>query len=259
MMTSEIHGEVAPENAPLIHTSSVTGDPIVQVAFWGPDEGPTANRALCNTLTACWTKGSEETGVGVSFTHCEMRFANGYVCSIHEYMLEQNPLPRANEGGIVMHAVPPRAEVEGRVHCRPRELDRKRYHFIDFTMSAAQHTAMFNWALSYQRQRIPFNQAGMRLNFVWPFRWFPLDRKETAFFCSELMVTLMHKGGMALDLVACTTSPNSLWTYMSTSMKNAAPGSYNRNSAAPALLASVKSYVAHPDASNGKKHIFKIN
>ncbi len=216
-----------------MYVSPTTGNPIVQIGFWGPDDTTSSNSGeesvvatpWYNRLAACWTSGGGSAN-RPSFSHCEMRFANGFVCSIHEYM-------SANEGS--------NTDLPGRVHCRPRELDRKRYHFIEFPVTVEQHDAMFATALVYQERKVPFNQAGMRLNFVWPFSWFPIDRDETAFFCSELMVTLLHKGGEAMDLQACTTSPNSLWDYMTTSpiMADKVCISFNRNAAAHSILSAL--------------------
>jgi len=119
-------------------------------------------------------------------------------------------------------------EIPGVVHCRFRELDRRDYFFIDVEVTHSQHWTMFLAASKYARDRIPFNQAGMFLNFVAPFRWFPIDRNETAFFCSELIMTLLHKAGILMDVRACTTSPNSLWADM-LRIQGACP-SVNRNS-----------------------------
>ncbi len=219
---------------PNLYVSPTTGNPIVQIGFWGPEDrgddqqdGPAHNghTPWYNRLAACWTSGgSNNTSGRPSFSHCEMRFANGFVCSIHEYVA-------ANEGSDT--------SVPGKVHCRPRELDRKRYHFIEFPVSKEQHDSMFAEALLYQQQGIPFNQAGMRLNFVWPFNWFPIDREGTAFFCSELVVTLLHVAREAMDLQACTTSPNSLWDYMTDAMAEKVCISFNRNAAAHAILSSL--------------------
>lgn len=224
-----------------MYVSPTTGNPIVQIGFWGPEDKDDGSGTLVatpwyNRLAACWTSGGPGADKRPSFSHCEMRFANGYVCSIHEYMTP-------NEGS--------NTDLPGRVHCRPRELDRKRYHFIEFPVTSEQHDAMFSAALVYQEQKIPFNQAGMRLNFVWPFRWFPIDREGTAFFCSELMVTLLHKGGEALDLQACTTSPNSLWDYMTTAqgMADKVCISFNRNAAAHTILSAL--VVPPPIKRNG--------
>lgn len=226
------------------HVSPTTGKPIIQIGFWGPDDGPTGQQTpWYNQLAACWTGGGSGKGKRPSFSHCEMRFSNGYVCSIHEYMARA-------EGSS--------ADVPGRVHCKPRELDRRNYHFVEFVVEHQQHDVMFATALEYAKKRVPFNQAGMRLNFVWPFSWFPLDREETAFFCSELVVTLLHKAQLMPDTQACTTSPNSLWDYLAEKMEGVCI-SFNRNASAHAILASL--VVPPPlqqQTASGSRQLFTI-
>ena len=117
------------------------GWPIVQIGFWGPSSS-TDNDVLQENgcffnLAACWTR-TPGGGGGVSFTHCEIRFANNYVCSIHEHTLR-----------------PPHGErVPGIVHCRQRELDTRNYHFYDLPLRAAEHDAMFRMACAYAADKV---------------------------------------------------------------------------------------------------------
>ena len=225
---------------PLLYTASGSGLAIVQIGFCGngtereQEDGGDGWSLLrvcmgnSGNLAACWTMTSNG---GSSFTHCEIRFANGYVCSIHEYIRENVP---------------------GIVHCRPRELDRKPYSFIEFGVTYEQHDRMFKQAMSYADRRIPFNQAGMRLNFVAPFSWFPIERRETAFFCSELVVTLLQKIGKARDLQACVMSPNALYAYLITLPEMAI--SCNRNTMTESILASLRTPNPYDDEKKKKKN-----
>jgi len=219
-----------------------TGKPVVQIGFWGPsysplligDDGTTPyhDPGCFFNLTAFWTRRkNEQNSLIPSFTHCEMRFANGYVCSIHEYVL----VPRRNY--MIDHNDTER--VSGTVHCRERELDRRDYYFIEMEVSIEQHQDMFLLAMDYARRNVPFNLAGMRLNFVFPFNWWcKIEKQGTAFFCSELITTLLQKGSIGLELHPSTTSPNDLWEYL-----NNLPNAfimYNRNKEAEGKLASLK-------------------
>jgi hypothetical protein len=231
----------SPEN---IHLNELS-QPLIQIGFWGPDNSnllhhnsdsdnpasPFVEESGCFfNLAACWTRGPRTEGQGLvpSFTHCELRFANGYVCSIHEYILVARP--------TYDDAVPERLErVPGHVHCRIRELDRKDYFFVEMPVTTEQHEKMFRQACMYAHKKIPFNGVGMYLNFVAPFRWFPTERNGEAFFCSELVSQLMRDANVIPgDVHPSTTSPNSLWTRLN-QLDNAFP-SYNRNSIAQSVL-----------------------
>lgn len=225
---------------PNIHISE-QGNPLVQIGFWGPSYHPlmadTQNGGApplhepgcCFSLAAWWTRGHNPSGNALmpSFTHCELRFANGYVCSIHEYFLVE----KAN-GSL--------ERVPGVVHCRVRELDRKDYYFIEFPVSKAQHDAMFRIACSYAAHKVPFNVTGLYLNFVWPFSYFPIEQKGRAFFCSELITTLLLRVGVLArgTLHPSTTSPNALWHTLS--HMEQAFASFNRNTHSDAVLAALK-------------------
>jgi hypothetical protein len=245
----------SPQN---IHNNE-RGDPLIQIAFWGPDNtnllahNSDSNNAVLPfveesgcffSLAACWTRGRRIEGDGLipSFTHCEMRFANGYVCSIHEFIL----VPRAHS--------PER--VPGYVHCRIRELDRKDYFFVEMPVSREQHEAMFRKACRYAHDRVPFNSVGMYLNFVFPFSWSPVEKNGTAFFCSELIAHLLTneaKLPLLLKLHPSTTSPNALWQCLS--KLDDAFVSYNRNSSARLVLDTL---VVPPPARGGGRQLFTI-
>ena len=226
---------VSPQN---IHLNDA-GDPLIQVAFWGPDNTnllahnsdsnnptlPFVEESGCFfSLAACWTRRRREEGDGLipSFTHCEMRFANGYVCSIHEYILVPKP--------DIDHPT----RVPGYVHCRIRELDRKDYFFVEMPVTRAQHEIMFRKACKYAHDKVPFNTSGMYLNFVFPFSWNPVEKNGTAFFCSELITHLLLDAKVATALRASTTSPNALWQYLK--VLDTSFVSYNRNSSARYVL-----------------------
>jgi hypothetical protein len=250
------------QSPPNIHLNDV-GDPLVQVAFWGPSNSALlhhnsdSNNADCPfveesgsfwSLAACWTAPppSSPQGLIPSFTHCEMRFANGYVCSIHEYIL----VPKPNYDFSSAERV---ERVPGYVHCRVRELDRKDYFFIEMPVAAEQHERMFRQACAYAARKTPFNAAGMYLNFVWPFRlWCPVERGGEAFFCSELVATLLRDAGVLVDVHPSTTSPNSLWQRLE--RMDASFVSYNRNSEAKHVLATL----SIPPPRGGGKQLFTI-
>ena len=81
----------------------------------------------------------------------------------------------------------------------------------------------------------------MYMNFVCPFRWFPFEAHGRAFFCSELIVTLLQDAGVegTGHLHPSTTSPNALWDHLTRERSDSAV-SFNRNSKSAQTLASLK-------------------
>ena len=238
-------------SGPALEHMSHRGFPIIQIGFWGPlcedqDQEEDTERAIFESrsgclfsLAACWTKsknpniqgGKEgevyQNGVEVkdvmperpSFTHCEIRFANGFVVSIHESNRVQKSI-----GGPV-------ESIPGTVHCRKRDLDTRNYWFIELGVGVAEHAAMFRAACRIAAAKTPFNSRGMLLNFVWPFKYFPFEACGQSYFCSELVTALLIEGNVIrLDnpLHPSTTSPNDLWDLMVAHPDSY--WSYNRNS-----------------------------
>lgn len=167
------------------------GNPVVQIAFYEPRGSQNGQCAWMNSLAACWTSD----GVN-KFSHCEIRFSNGRCCSVTDAAVD----PETGE------------EYGGFVHYSKRSLRRDGYMFVEFAVNRKQEKSMIECAREAKKMKIPFNQAGMRLNFVAPFKWMPIDRGGTAYFCSELVTTILHKAGMLLHLRPCTVSPNSLFS-----------------------------------------------
>jgi hypothetical protein len=200
--------------------------PIMQICFWTPDQmGEEENQTCMNHLAAWWTSSN----ANVRFSHCELRFATGMVCSI----LETVPAPDE-------------VRRPGYVHYRERGLHRPGYRYLDFPVSESAHIRMESKAREFAQKGIPFNQAAMRLNFVFPFSWWPIDNKGEAFFCSELIATLLQEGGYLQELKPCTTSPNDLW--MAISSIESAVSSFNRDQNAWDTLASLE----RPPSQRGK-------
>jgi len=215
------------EPLPMNEFFNANGDPLIQIGFWGPSstDSPFDQPDGCwFSMASYWTK-RPDAGLVSSFTHCEIRFANRYVCSIHEY----NKIRKAPYADPVTE--------KGVVHCRIRELDRRDYFFIELPVTKTQHDAMFRFACDYASEKIPFNKAGLLLNFVCPFNWCPVEKHEKAFFCSELIATLLHKAEVITDkdtLHPSTTSPNDLWAYLAD--KDNAFSSFNRNTSATEMF-----------------------
>jgi hypothetical protein len=171
------------------------GKPVVQIAFYEPKGAQNGQCAWMNSLAACWTSD------GINrFAHCEIRFSNGRCCSVTDTATD------AETG----------KEYGGYVHYTKRSLRRDGYIFVEFAVNSKQEAAMIKCAREAKELKIPFNQAGMRLNFVAPFKWMPLDRGGTSYFCSELVTALLHKAGMLTHLRPCTVSPNSLFSELKT-------------------------------------------
>ncbi len=166
------------------------GQPVIQVAFFEPRGVQTGQCGWFNSLAACWTSDGN-----TNFSHCEIRFSNGRCCSVTDTAID------AETG----------EEYGGFVHYTKRSLRRDGYVFVEFAVNHKQEAAMIELAKEARKSKTPFNQAGMRLNFVAPFKWMPLDRGGSAYFCSELITVLLQKAGMLSHLRPCTVSPNSLF------------------------------------------------
>ena len=173
-----------------------SGRPVVQVAFYSPEKQNMLqdDRGYCNvmnSLAACWT--SDGTNY---FSHCEIRFSNNKACSVTSKRVINW---KTGE------------KIGGYVHYKPRSFASNYNMFIEFSVSQKQESLMIKRAKEYEKMRIPFNEAGMKLNFVAPFKWWPINRERRSFFCSELIVTLLQDIGMLKNLKPHATSPNNLF------------------------------------------------
>ncbi len=218
-------GNWADQASSVLHTTQ-NGRPIVQVAFFGPEEGPEEDRTCMNSWSACLTR----TASGVRYSHCEIRFANDMVCSIHEWIPDTSAQRNPETGEY--------PTMTGTVHYRKRELTRPGYHFVEFAVDPMQHDLMTKWASYYAQERTPFNQAAMRLNFIFPFYYFPINNKGSAFFCSELVATLLQKVNLLdASISPCTVSPNMLWDELQRMEDTCS--TFNRNQQADIMLGSL--------------------
>lgn len=166
------------------------GKPIIQVAFFSPNGSDDGQCVWMNSMAACWT------GDGINnFSHCEIRFSNNKACSVTEETTDKDTGDKY--GGFV--------------HYTQRSLSRDGYEFIEFAVSPKQESIMRKMAKDCAKARVPFNKAGMLLNFVAPVKWWPIDREGRAFFCSELITVMLQRAGYLKDIKPCTTSPTALW------------------------------------------------
>jgi hypothetical protein len=98
------------------------------------------------------------------------------------------------------------------VHLNESGFQRPFCRHLTFRVPDSCYKKMYASADGYRKRKVKFNFTGENINFL-PCvpAWAKVDKEGEQVFCSELLLRVMHDGGIFLDVTPHLVSPNMLF------------------------------------------------